>query len=216
MKKFKAIGGLFTVLVVVAVFAAWGVAGNLEPSASPAPTMHSLEDIYNLIANIGTAPVEKTGQTLPYAAGDDGSLQKGVAWPAPRFTDNVDGTVTDNLTGLIWLQDANRGGAMTWTAAVAYCNGLADDGAALTDGSAAGDWRLPNIKELLSLVDFSMASPPLPAGHPFTNVQTLAYWSSTTNASFSDNAWFLYVDSGYTSFTVKTNTNYVWPVRGGN
>lgn len=124
-------------MVGVAAFAVWGFAGNLDPSASPAPTMHSLEDIYNLIANIGTAPVEKTGQTVSYAAGDDGILQKGVAWPAPRFTDNGDATTTDNLTGLIWLNDANRGGAMSWTAALAYCNSLADDGLALTDGSAA-------------------------------------------------------------------------------
>lgn len=216
MKKYKMFGGLFTVLVLAAAFATWVSAGNLEPGAAPAPTMHSLEDIYNLIANIGTAPVEKTGQTSSYATGDDGILQKGVAWPDPRFTDNGDGTVTDNLTGLIWLQDANRGGAMTWAAAVSYCNSLADDGSALTDGSVAGDWRLPNEKELLSLVDFSQDSPALPAGHAFTGVQALAYWSSTTNAGLPTNAWALYMASGYTLFTVKTNTNYVWPVRGGN
>ena len=40
------------------------------------------------------APVPKTGQTISYAAGDDGALQKGVTWPVPRFTDNGDGTVT--------------------------------------------------------------------------------------------------------------------------
>ena len=53
------------------------------------------------------APVEKTGQTTSCAAGDDGALKKGVAWPSPRFTDNADGTVSDNLTGLIWLKQAN-------------------------------------------------------------------------------------------------------------
>ena len=53
------------------------------------------------------APVHKTGQTTSYATGDDGDLEKGVAWPNPRFTDNSDGTVTDNLTGLIWLKNAN-------------------------------------------------------------------------------------------------------------
>lgn len=216
MKKHKQAGIVFMVLVLVSILSAWAIAGDLEPSADPAPTMHSLEDIYNLIANIGTAPVEKTGQTLPYATGDDGILQKGIAWPVPRFTDNGDGTVTDNLTGLIWLQNADRGGAMSWAAAVSYCNSLAEDGTVLTDGSVAGDWRLPNEKELLSLVDFSQDSPALPAGNPFTAVQTLTYWSSTTNASLSNNAWGIYMASGYTLFTVKTNTNYVWPVRGGN
>src|SRR5215831_10404550 len=53
------------------------------------------------------APVPRTGQTTSYAAGDDGALQKGVAWPTPRFTDNNNGTITDNLTGLIWLKNAN-------------------------------------------------------------------------------------------------------------
>jgi hypothetical protein len=43
--------------------------------------------------------VPKTGQTTAYVAGNDGYLEKGVAWPDPRFTDNGDGTVTDNLTG---------------------------------------------------------------------------------------------------------------------
>ena len=57
------------------------------------------------------APVPKTGQTTIYAAGDDGALQKGVAWPTPRFTDNDNGTVTDNLTGLIWMKNANAFGA---------------------------------------------------------------------------------------------------------
>ena len=57
--------------------------------------------------NIYPAMLPKTGQTTSYAAGDDGALQKGVAWPNPRFTDNGNGTVTDNLTGLIWLKNAN-------------------------------------------------------------------------------------------------------------
>ena len=56
------------------------------------------------------APVPKTGQTTAYAAGDDGTLQKGVASPTPRFTDHGNGTVTDNLTGLIWTKDANAFG----------------------------------------------------------------------------------------------------------
>lgn len=53
-----------------------------------------------------TAPVPKTGQTTSFAPRDDGGLEKGVAWPNPRFTDNSNGTITDNLTGLIWLKNA--------------------------------------------------------------------------------------------------------------
>ena len=69
----------------------------------------------------GTRPgalVEKTGQTTSPGTRDDGALQRGVTWPSPRFTDNGDGTVTDNLTGLIWLKDANYDGEKRWTNAL--------------------------------------------------------------------------------------------------
>ena len=54
-----------------------------------------------------TTDLPKTGQTASYAPGDDGSMQAGIEWPAPRFTDNGDGTVTDQLTGLMWLKDGS-------------------------------------------------------------------------------------------------------------
>ena len=101
------------------------------------------------------APVEKTGQTGCWDAsgtsetcagtGQDGELQKGVSWPDPRFTDNGDGTVTDNLTGLIWLKNANCFGQRTWANALSDCNNLASGSCGLTDGSSAGDWSLPNV-----------------------------------------------------------------------
>jgi hypothetical protein len=220
MKKLKQAGGVFMVLVMMSVFAAWVFAGDLEPSADPAPTMHSLEDIYNLIANIGTAPVEKSGQTSTYATGDDGDKEEGIAWPTPRFTDNGDGTVTDNLTGLIWLQDAFRNrDDMDWAAALAYCNSLAADGSTLTDGSVAGDWRLPNVKELQSLIDFSNYDPALPTGHPFSNVQSSYYWSSTTSAYSTGYAWNVSMYYGSVSDYYKasnSSNSYVWPVRGDN
>ena len=118
------------------------------------------------------APVPKTGQTTSYGTRDDGALQKGVAWPTPRFTDNGNGTVTDNLTGLIWTKNANAFGQRTWAEALSDANGLASGSAGLTDGSKAGDWRLPNVRELQSLVDYGRSNPALPAGHPFTNVQS--------------------------------------------
>jgi len=116
--------------------------------------------------------VPKTGQTTSYATGDDGDLEKGLIWPNPRFTDNEDGTITDNLTNLIWLKDANCFSGRTWNNALSDCNGLASVSCGLTDGSDAGKWRLPHIKELQSLIDFSYYPVPLPLGHPFTNVLT--------------------------------------------
>jgi hypothetical protein len=105
---------------------------------------------------------------------------------------------------------------MDWSTALSYCNSLADGAAGLTDGSSAGDWRLPNIKELHSLVDFGNASPALPTGHPFIGVQSDHYWSSTTFPLSFDHAWYVTVHYGYVQLDDKTVTNYVWPVRGGN
>lgn len=117
------------------------------------------------------APPQRTGQTTPYRAHDDGNLAKGVTWPTPRFTDNNNGTVTDNLTGLIWLKDANcAGGAVNWNTAIDYCAALYDGctpcfgnqgDCGLTDGSSAGDWRLPNVTEQHSLIDFGYYNPTL-------------------------------------------------------
>jgi hypothetical protein len=165
----------------------------------------------------GPTPVCKSGQTTSYATGDDGDHQRGVALVSPRFTDNGNGTVTDNQTGLIWLKDADCFGQRVWSNALSDCNGLADGSCGLTDGSQAGDWRLPNVKELYSLVDVGNYNPALPSGHPFTNVQSYYYWSSSTIAYNDDLAFDVYMSSGYVGDSSSKSSNYyVWPVRGGH
>jgi hypothetical protein len=171
------------------------------------------------------APVPKTGQTTSYATGDDGDLQMGMSWSDPRFIDNGDGSVTDKLTGLIWLKNANcPNGTKTWSDAVTFGNSLYDgwsgDGSGgdcgLSDGSSAGAWRLPNVRELQSLIDFGRHSPALPAYHPFTAVQSSYYWSSSTGASSPDIVWSVAMGYGHVFNYYKVSYYYVWPVRGGN
>lgn len=184
-----------------------------EPSSGPtAGTMHTLDEIYALA---WPARVPKTGQTTSYATGDDGALQRGVAWPVPRFTDNGNGTVTDNLTGLIWLKNANCFGAQTWAAALTAANTLNSGECGLSDGSAEGAWRLPNVRELQSLIDYGRVAPALPSGHPFTGVQWASYWTSTTYVNITSNAWQLPLGGGSLGIDDKTYAHYVWPVRGG-
>jgi hypothetical protein len=219
-----------------------------EPSNGPnTGTMHTLDEIYDLVGV--RAPVSKTGQTTCYDSsgivvpctgtwtGQDGDLKKGVAWPNPRFTDNNNGTVTDNLTGLIWLKNANCmdtvggiikiaiPGRLTWSDALTWSNNLAGGYCGLSDGSTAGQWRLPNVKELQSLIVFAYYNPALSnaagtakwvEGDPFTGVQlTSAYWSSTTVRDTRSFAWYVYLDSGALLSGGKLGTIYVWAVRGG-
>jgi hypothetical protein len=173
----------------------------------------------------GVVSLPRTGQTISYATGDDGDLKRGVEWPVPRFYDTGNGTVTDNLTGLIWTKDANVPGPSmcnpgiykTWQNAVNYV-------ACLNTNSYLGynDWRMPNRKELLSLIDYSNYGPALPSDHPFTGVQSGYYWSSTTTAVDWTAACNVNMNGdggvgGFRKVSFRGDFYFpVWPVRGGN
>lgn len=146
--------------------------------------------------------------------GQDGAYRTGVEWPSPRFIDNGDGTVEDALTGLVWLKDADAFGELTWEQALAVVRGLDSGSAGLSDGSAAGDWRLPTIKELFSLIDYESSNPIIPSDNPFENVRSSIYWTSTSLASAPTLAWMMTLGIGPTVFDLKVNPNRLWPVRG--
>jgi hypothetical protein len=157
-------------------------------------------------ANTGT-PIACTG------TGQDGELQTGVAPPSPRFvagTGAAADCVTDNLTGLMWTQNANRPpGTRTWQLALAFANGL--------DLCGFTDWRLPNRKELRSLINYSVAnSAALLNTQGFVNVQDADfYWSSSTVAGTPASAWSVHLNFGNVYPFVKSSSYYVWPVRAG-
>lgn len=202
--------------------------------------IHDLEMQLAMLQDQSLVP--QTGQTQCWdqfddptactGTGQDGEVQAGTALPSPRFTDHGNGTVTDHLTGLIWLQDAScddlglRGnGADTWLQALAAANTLADGQCGLTDSSATGDWRLPNIKELQSLIHFGFSSPALSNvagtaqwtdGDAFSGVQSTFYWSSTTSVGFPGFAWVVNLIGGGIVGNDKTSgTVFIWPVRDG-
>ena len=190
------------------------------------------------------APVPPTGQTqcwdaagmeIPCAGtGQDGAIQAGVPVPSPRFTDQGNGTVLDNLTGLIWLKQADcfpgDGNGLTWTGALQAANALASPSCGLSDGSVEGNWRLPNRNEFQSLLDLGFAVPPISnaAGtgkwaedNAFLGVQMSSYWTSTTiptTISSPENAaraWNVHLADGQTTGTPKGSiSGHVWPVRG--
>ena len=139
-----------------------------------------------------------------------------------RLTDNGDGTVTDNLTGLIWLKNANCGGRMKWNGAHQFANTLFDGSTrdnggdcGLSDKSKAGDWRLPGLHELFSLIDLSQYQPALPSGHQFSDVKSYHYWSSSASAKNRSYTWYVNLSNGKVANDHNTSTYYVWPVRDG-
>ena len=100
--------------------------------------------------------------------------------PNPEaYTNNGDGTVTDNVTGLIWQ---SPGPALTYSqaGAIAYCGRLNLGGFT--------DWRVPSIIELFSLVDLSAASPTINSTY-FPGTVAGIYWSSTPSAGLAGNGW---------------------------
>lgn len=167
----------------------------------------------------GVVNLPQTGQTTSYATGDDGALQTGVAWPATRFTDNTNGTLTDTLTGLIWAKDAGNPTAVTCTGGRTNWQGALDYVACLNANTYLGfsDWRLPNIVEMESLFNDGAAnSITWLTSQGFTNVQTY-YWTSTTDTGSVDHAWTVVLGSTPQAslFDPKTvTTYYAWPVRG--
>jgi len=156
----------------------------------------------------GEKGLPKTGQLTSYVDYDDGYYQKGLPLSGDRFTDNSDGTITDNATGLQWAKDGNgagcnNGGTLAWAAAITFCEGL--------DFAGHTDWRLPNVKELQSIADYGRVSPAIDP--LFTNTRSGYYWSSTTYADVTVNAWFVSFSYGLVNSGGKGNGYYVRPVR---
>jgi len=143
----------------------------------------------------------------------DGFYQKGCAKEG-RYVDNGDGTVTDTCTGLVWQKDTAdvngdgqitlEGDALTWQDALKYCDGLVFAG--------RNDWRLPNIRELLSIVDYGRHKPAIDS---VLGAMSEWYWSSSTYDSVRVYAWFVHFWVGLGYYEDKDNLYYVRAVRSG-
>ena len=119
------------------------------------------------------------------------------------YTDNGDGTVTDTSTGLMWQKASSSG---TWEQALTYCESLNLGGYT--------DWRMPTIKELHSIVDYSRYSPAINTTY-FPNTVSSYYCSSTTDANCTARAWGVNFGDGHGKDDGKNTSYYVRAVRGG-
>ena len=152
-----------------------------------------------------------TGQTGSYTTtfGEDHDYQPAAAQMS--YTDNGNGTITDNRTDLIWVKDGNsagcnNGAVLTWEQALTFCEGLSYAG--------YSDWRLPNIRELESIVN---NGEPLPAITvlSFPNTKSSGYWASTTDVGSTSLAWIINFNGGDIALGSKTTSYYVRCVRAG-
>ncbi len=172
---------------------------------------------------VPAAPVPRTGLTTSYEPGDDREMNMGVPWPVPRITNNLDGTVTDNLTGLTWTRSYDGCGLekMTYFEALEFASNLADGECGLSDGSAPGDWRIPNIRELLSILTFGNTEPSLPDyleafANPSNNSMGERIWSSSTDVDETWKAFIVGFKEPFFQPWDKFGQNAkVWCVRGG-
>ena len=187
------------------------------------------------------APLLKTGQTTSYGSGDDGDLQKGVAL---NYVDNGDGTITDTKTGLMWEKKSDdatindKDNTYTWTSTSTAADGTVFTTflAGLNAGSGfAGhtDWRLPNRRELDSIVNLENVNPAVSAafnnncganssGNAGCTVTTCSctvpdfYWSSSTYAFDPQGAWGVFFFDGGNGAGSENFDFFVRAVRGGS
>jgi hypothetical protein len=156
-----------------------------------------------------------------------------------RYINCGNGTVTDTVTGLIWLKDAGCLGTGSWSAANGAAAALANGQCGLTDNSSAGDWRLPTMDEwrvtiaralALGCYHFGNGSLPLLTSNAgtgcagmggssvFVGVSFNYYWSSTSDDTIPTSAFFADLYYGRLDPPLdKTTYTFlsVWPVRGG-
>ena len=140
-------------------------------------------------------------------------------WPDDRYQVHGDGTVTDTVTGLMWMQ---------CSLGQIYANGTCSDAADATEHNwqaaleaaedytfaTYSDWRLPNIKELSSLAARDRYNPAINST-VFPNTPSDWYWSASPDADFSNLAWRLYFYYGYDDYDGRNYDLHVRLVRSG-
>lgn len=160
---------------------------------------------------------DSSGATIDCAnTGQDGEYRSGAAWPNPRFTRGSGTTadcITDNLTGLMWMRAPDSLGVGNWATALSTSNDLSLCG--------FSDWRLPNVRELESLIHNGVENGvTYLRNEGFSILDANYYWTSTSdpNPGFrsSRNVWVINLLTGLMHATGNTSTGYTfWPVRAG-
>ncbi len=129
-----------------------------------------------------------------------------AAWRFRVLNQFNDEAVLDRETGLVWERSPTYPDQQQWWGAFGFCY-------AKILGDRMG-WRLPTLEELSSLVDPTQSDPALPVGHPFTNVGAI-YWTANTDIKIPSFSVALGFGNGTIFSFTRSNTLFVWCVRGG-
>lgn len=198
------------------------------------------QEIAALLVSLAIASIGWAGDGVVALQSADPSCRDDSA---SIYVDCGNGTVTDNRTGLVWLQNGDcLDGAVDWVTASNFVAGLADmppssDAAAhdcgLSDGSSPGEWRLPSIGEWEDMVALGIALDCHPAitndlanscwsllchtsgTCAFNGVYSAFYWSSTPAVTAAASSFGVDLEFGLVGFGSQAGTRLVWPVRGG-
>jgi hypothetical protein len=152
------------------------------------------------------------GQAIPcHGTGQDGERRCGRPWPNPRFITHGE-IVSDELTGLNWCRRASPNEfPLSWPEAHAFI-------AALNAENFLGrnDWRLPQRRNLFSLVSHARSNPALPQSHPFVGVFHGYYWTASPCSRLPNQAWYIHLGGGRVFKGMKHGSYMVWPVCGNS
>jgi hypothetical protein len=140
-------------------------------------------------------------------------VQQEQANDTVRFVDNVDGTVLDRNSGLMWLKNAYYSKRiLSWEGSEKYIQDMNNE---KLPNFGYKNWRVPTIHDFETLIDKTAFYPALPEGHPFENVQNNFYWTSSKGTDITDFIWIVDIASGNRIFDYVSHCNYryLWPVR---
>lgn len=152
-----------------------------------------------------------------------------MAGASLAYVEHEDGTITDTNTGLMWEKLSDDRTIHNWNNVYTWDNAFSAKIATLNAGRFAGhrDWRLPNFKELQSIVNYELVPGPTVAaafntgctpGCTVTScscTQPRAYWSSSSYANNPPYAWVVGFSVGDDGEGYKASSNFVRAVRGG-
>jgi len=143
-------------------------------------------------------------------SGQDAEFLTGIKWPAHRFETMGDHLVLDRATDLIWTKNSCLSEfPLTWQEGLEFVAQMNEE-----ERFGRNDWRMPNRREMRSLIDHNSKKPALTRGHPFQNVFLGWFWTSTTAAIATRYAWYVHLEGGRMFYGNKDGYYWVWPVCG--